>query len=192
MTTATGLGPIRLAVALAHCLPDCDVELTDAAGATVRVGFGAGAGITPCLACHAVASAMRTAPHDLGPLLGLCRGCPLARLVDDAIADSHVGLGVYRYRNEQSWGYVFATLAPASIARGTVVTASGERLLEGSEPERRLIEVGSWQLLDDDDLRVSICASRYPLDHGHLVDEAEALALDVAGRCIVEELAAGL
>ena len=186
--TSAALEPIRLAVALAHCLPDCRVELTDASGATVLVGFQPDAEIAPCLACRAVASAMRTSPRDLGPMLGLCAGCPRARVLDEEIGESHVGLGVYRYRNDETWGFVFTTLAPTQTARAIILQASTDLLL-GTAAEAHLVEAGAWQLINDDELHVRVCASRYTLEDGGLVDDAERLALAIAGRCLIEELA---
>jgi hypothetical protein len=185
------LEPVRLAVALAHCLPDCRVELTGADGARVCVGFGIDANVTPCTACRAVAAAMRTTPRELGPMLGLAPGCPRARVLDEAIADSHVGLGVYRYRGEHAWGFVFATLSGLAIVRRAIESASGELLLGGTDTEWRVVEVGRWEMLHDDSLRVTICFSAYPLDETDWLDEAEALALAIAARCLVEELVTG-
>jgi hypothetical protein len=182
------LEPVRLALALAHCLPDCRVELVANDGTRLCIGFGEDAAVTPCVACRAVATAMRTTPRRLGPLLGLPPGCPRARVLDDRISDSHVGLGVYRYCGRRAWGFVFATLVAASTARYAIESSSADLLLHGSEEGRRAVEIGSWQMLDDERLRVTVCFSQYALDETELLEEAEKLALEIAGRCVVEEL----
>ena len=154
----------------------------------VTVGFDDDAAITPCDACAAVRVAMRTSPTRLGPLLGLPAGCPRARLRDDHIDDCHVGLGVYRYQDDASWGYVFATLLDTP-SLGTIVKDESADLLRGGNlPLRRLIAVGEWRLARDEGLEVTICSSRYPLTSSTLLPAAEQLALAVAARSIVEEL----
>jgi hypothetical protein len=182
------LEPVRLALALAHCLPDCRVELVATDGARLCIGFGNDAAVTPCVACQAVAIAMRTTPRRLGPLLGLAPGCPRVRMLEDRISDSHVGLGVFRYRGDHGWGFVFATLLEAAATRLEIERASADLLVCGCEAERRAVEVGAWQMVHDEQLDVTICFSTYPLDHGDLVDEAESLALEIAGLCVVEEI----
>jgi hypothetical protein len=187
-SSAVTLEPVRLALALAHCLPDCRVELVATDGARLCIGFGDNDAVTPCVACHAVAIAMRTTPRRLGPLLGLAPGCPRVRVLEDRISDSHVGLGVFRYRGDHGWGFVFATLLDAAAARLEIERASADLLVHGSDTDRTAVEVGVWQMAHDERLDVTICFSTYALDEGDLVDEAEALALEIAGRCVIEEI----
>lgn len=177
------LEPIRIAVALAHCLPECSVELSTDAGGRAVVGFQAEASMSPCLACSAVIEAMRTSADELGPLLGLGPGCPRARLLDEGIDDSHVGLGVYRHRDSSSWGYVFATLlSPKRV--GAIVLGKSATTSTGGEVAR----AADWHLYHDERIAVTVCASSYPLRAASLLPVAERLALDLAEACLVEEL----
>lgn len=185
---AEELAPIRLAVALAHCLPECSVEMTSETGELVIVGFGDDAGISPCAACAAVRVAMRGSSKTLGLLLGLPAGCPRARLRDDRIDDCHIGLGIYRFEDRNTWGYVFATVLDASSVGIIVKDESARRLREGTLPLHRLIAIGQWQLVHDDGLAVTVCSSRYPISAAPLLPAAEELALDIASRSIVDEL----
>ena len=185
---ADTLASARLAVALAHCLPECSLEVTSDCGERLLVGFGYDAGITPCEACEAVRVAMKTSPAELGPLLGLPSGCPTVRLLDDSIDDSHIGLGVYRYQDDTFWGYVFATVLDSDLLRLIVKDESAERLMIGTLSLRRLIATGEWRLGYDHGLAVTICSSRYPAGAAELLPAAEELALDIARRSIVSEL----
>lgn len=188
MSGATRLQEVRLAVALSHCLPECSVELTDASGGTLLVGFGEGAAVTPCAACVAVTTARQTCAELLGPLLGLAHGCPRARVLADALAESHVGLGVFRYLRDDVWGYVFVTLLGAEAVGLAIKRASSKGVFAAELAVRETVELGRWSLGHEPGLDVTVCSNAYPLERGDLVAPAEELALDVAVRCLVDEL----
>lgn len=182
------LEPIRLAVALSHCLPECSVELSGDAGERMVVGFGDDATMSPCGACAAVAAAMRTSPDELGPLVGLPPGCPRARLLDEDIDQAHVGLGVYRYSDDSVWGYVFATVLSPGEVRSLVEARSAERLVDGRVEQQWLVRAGEWRLTFDDGIAVTVCSSRYAIGASGLLPQAESLALDVVAACLACEL----
>ena len=179
---------LRLAAALAHCLPDSTLELTTPAGECVLAGRCEGCVISPCRLYVAVAAAMRDgAPERLCDVLGLVGPRIAARLLVDADDDVHVGAGVFRYANEDAWGHVFATGLPGGRVRELVLERSAAAL-DGTTADRAVVGRGRWYLVPNEEIAVTVCFSEVPLELADLAPEADALALDVAGACVVEEL----
>jgi hypothetical protein len=179
---------IRLAAALAHCLPDSKLELTTPAGECVFAGRYEGCAISPCRLYVAVAAAMRDgAPEQLCGVLGLVGPRIAARLLVDADDDVHVGAGVFRYANDDAWGHVFATGLSGRRVR-TLVLERSANALDGTTDDRTVVGRGRWYLVPNEEIAVTVCFSEYPLELAELAPAADALALEVAGACIVEEL----
>ncbi len=179
---------LRLAAALAHCLPDSRLELTTEAGECVLAGRCAGCAISPCRLYVAVAAAMRDGtPERLCGVLGLVGPRIAARLLVDAEDDVHVGAGVFRYANADAWGHVFATGLPGGRSRALILERSAAAL-DGTADDRTVVERGRWYLVPNEEIAVTVCFSEYPIEVAQCAPEADALALEVAGACIVEEL----
>lgn len=179
---------IRLAAALAHCLPDSKLELTTPAGECVFAGRYEECAISPCRLYVAVAAAMRDgAPERLCGVLGLVGPRIAARLLVDAEDDVHVGAGVFRYANDDAWGHVFATGLPGRRVRALVLERSAIAL-DGTVDDRTVVGRGRWYLVPNEEIAVTVCFSEYPIELAELAPAADALALEVAGACIVEEL----
>jgi hypothetical protein len=179
---------IRLAAALAHCLPDSTLELTTPAGECVLAGRCDGCAISPCRLYVAVAAAMRDgAPERLCGVLGLVGPHVAARLLVDAEDDVHVGAGVFRYVNDDAWGHVFATGLPGGRVRALVLERSAAAL-DGTVDDRTVVGRSRWYLVPNEEIAVTVCFSEYPIELAELTFAADALALEVAGACIVEEV----
>jgi hypothetical protein len=179
---------LRLAAALAHCLPDSTLELTTPAGESVLAGRCEGCAISPCRLYVAVAAAMRDgAPERLCDVLGLVGPQIAARLLVDADDDVHVGAGVFRYANDDAWGHVFATGLSGSRVRELVLERSAAAL-DGTVADRAVVGRGRWYLVPNQEIAVTVCFSEYPLELADLAQAADALALEIAGACVVEEL----
>jgi hypothetical protein len=182
------LVPARLGVALAHCLPECRLEL-QGNGESVVVGFCREAAMTPCAAYRAVAAARRIDPGLLADLLGLPAGCRVrARMAGEEVEDAHVGLGVYRFSNEDAWGFVFASTLPAGPLRAVVLDRSALALTAGDAERAAVVRAATWFAVPDELIGVTICFCELPPERAQLVTAAEALALEVAGACVVEEV----
>jgi hypothetical protein len=185
------LRDVRLATLLVHSLPDRVAVIDDARGARVLASFRPldGVALTPCSLRQAVTRVLQGGdPSLLGPALGLCRGPVRARILDDALGDTHLGLGVYRYERGGVWGYAFATTLAPDCVEGLVREAVTEvRLEEGADAEA--LELGCLKVLYDPQLEVTVAFSEYAEHDAVALDEAVGrLTLGFATTCLAEEL----
>lgn len=190
----SALRDVRLAALLVHSLPGRVVAIDDARGRRVLAGFGDGgcrrrANLTPCALRQAVASVLADGdPALLGPALGLCRSPVRARILEDALDDPHIGLGVYRYDRGGEWGFAFATTLPAGCVERLVRDAISEIRLE-DDGDADVLELGSLEVLHDPELDVTAAFSEYAAHDAAALDEAVGrITVRFAIACLVEEL----
>lgn len=177
------LRQVRIAAAIAHALTDCHIELR-ARGRRIDVAFGGGE-LTPCALRHALVLADGS-EAALARLLRLPSG-PIEVHVQSSGSPSgrHAGLGVYSFKNDLGWGFVFATTLPPGAVAAALDEACAEQVLGD------LIDDYPLHVIDDAAIGITVvCAAFSDIPEELGAGDAEALALRAAEACLVAELIA--
>jgi hypothetical protein len=172
---ARTLDDLRLGAALVHALPRCSLELLGADGTTMRIGFDPRCACTPCDLRLALCAFVPGIP-ELDRLVE--RGGVAVQLHDDPPDTCHVGLGVYRYRDE-GFGFVFATvLEPAHVAEA-VCGGDGEEDPRFADP---------LHVQADPELGVTLLCTRHAAWAEPFAAAVERRFVRAAGACLAAEL----
>lgn len=175
MSTVRVAEELRIAAALAHALPGTCIELENADGDVLRVGFGNGCRFSPCqLRREMLAAGLGAAP---------VHGAVCVRLNDAPPSVCHTGLGLYRYRGVESYGYACATmLAPERVE--TVLRAALADEAVGDP-----LWDHPFHTLTDEDLGVTLLFTRHDDDsEEELGEAAQRRAQRAAIACLTAEL----
>ncbi len=174
-SSASGLAQeIRIAAALAHALPGTRLELENADGEVLLVGFGVDCCWSPCEFRHEVLDA------DLHG--GLPHGTVGVRLRDAPPAICHTGLGLYRYQSDAAYGFACATTLRPDRVEDVLRTALAD------EPVGSPLRGEPFHTISDEDLGVTLLYTRHDEEtFGGLVDEAERRAQRAVIACLSAE-----
>ena len=165
---------LRIAAALAHALPGTRLELEDADGELLLVGFGADCCLSPCEFRHEVIDA------DLHGELP--HGAVGVRLRDAPPSICHTGLGLYRYQSDAAYGFACATTLPPARVETVLRAALAD------EPVSNPLRGEPFHTIADEELGVTLLYTRHDEEtFGTLVDEAERRAQRAVIACLSAE-----